>query len=102
MDDKYRDVLAGMFTDPRFREARPYCYVGNVDGEKWGVVLATRNVRRFDRYALGVDNVEHLFERKRSGKFHRTFIVGADVDGFKTPTFVAAHDAEEFHAKLLS
>lgn len=100
--DKYRDALAGMFGDKRFREARPYCYVGTVDGERWGVVLASKNVRKFSNYALGTANVDDLIAGKRSGKYHRAFIVGADVDGFNIPTFVEAHDAEELHANLLS
>jgi len=100
--DKYCDALSNMFTNGQLREFRPYCYAGTVGGAKVGVVLATRNTRRFANYALGVGNVENLLTSKRAGKVHEAFIVAADVDGLNVPTFVDFKGAEEFHAEVLA
>lgn len=49
--DKYRDALAEMFGDKRFREFRKFCYFGSVDGAKIGVVVASKTPK-YDNFAL--------------------------------------------------
>ena|SRR5215472_15955051 len=100
MDDKYRSVLAGMFSDSRFREFKKFCYIGNVDGAKLGVVLATKTPK-YDNFALGKASVERMMASKRSGKLTEAFVVAASVDISGVPTFVAFREAEEFYTTLL-
>lgn len=99
MDD-YRNVLAGMFTDPRFREFKKFCYVGNVEGAKIGVVLATKTPK-YDNFALGKVSVERMIASKQSGKLTAAFVVAARVNADGVLIFVTSREAEEFYTTLL-
>jgi len=94
-DDKYRSVLAGMFTDPRFRQLKKFRRYGEVDGAKIGVVIANKSAN-YPGYALNVADVEALLAAKRGGKVDPAFIAA-----FNNGTLVAHHDAEKFHDDVL-
>jgi hypothetical protein len=97
---KFASVLAGMFTDPRFREFRPYRWYGEIDGIKVGVVAATRKAG-FDTHALNKSDLELLIAAKREGKVDQAFVVAANIDGFNNLAFVDFADAENLFATLL-
>jgi hypothetical protein len=91
----WHDVLAGMLTDPRFRQFKKFCWHGAVDGTRVGVAVANRNPL-YTTYALNKGHVDGLLAAKRSGKIDRAFIV-AVANG----AYIAYHDAEKYHADLL-
>ena len=95
MDDKYRNVLAGMFSDHRFRQLKKFRHYGEVDDERIGVVVANKSAQ-YPSYALNVADFEALLAAKKGGKVDLAFIAA-----FNNGTFVAYHDAEKYHDDLL-
>jgi hypothetical protein len=93
-------VLAGMFTDPRFRELNRYRLFANIDGIKIGVVLATKSPR-YDNFALNKTDMERLLAGKRNGKIDQAFVVMARVSDIGALlTYVDWIEAERLHDML--
>ena len=94
-DNEYRSVLAGMFTDSRFHQLKKFRHYGEVDGKRFGVVVANKSTN-YPGYALNVADVEALLTAKRGGKVDPAAIVA-----FNSVTLVACHDAEKFYSEVL-
>jgi hypothetical protein len=94
-DTSWRDVLAGMFTDRRFRQFKKFRYYGEIDSMRIGVVVASKGAS-YNNYALNKLDVENLIAAKRSGKVDHAFVVAAVLN-----VYVGHHDVEELHASLL-
>jgi hypothetical protein len=95
-DAALNDAVTSMFTNPAFRQFKKFRWLGRVNGELVGVVVANKS-QHYTTYALNRGDVEDLLAAKRAGKVDRAFIVAATLG-----TFVAHHDAEEYHASLLA
>jgi hypothetical protein len=93
-------ILSGMFTDPRFRKFDKWCWYGEVEGKKVGVVLATINPG-YDNFALNKNDTDRLLAAKRDGQLDEAFLVGASVDASNTPTYCDSKDAETFYEEEL-
>jgi hypothetical protein len=98
--DNWRQVLAAMFDDKRFKEIDSWLWFAEIDGKRVGVAVATRS-SRFDTHALNQQSLDRLIEAKRSGKVDNTFIVAARIDALNNISFIAANDAEYLQTVLL-
>jgi hypothetical protein len=92
----WRSELIKMFNDSRFQQFKKFRWVGRVHGESVGIVIANKSPQ-YTTFALNKGDVEDLIAAKRGGKVDRAFIVAAALG-----SFVACHDAEEYHASLLA
>jgi hypothetical protein len=100
MDQIIKAALVTMFADKRFACHDRYKYVGQIDGQKIGVVLATRSPS-FPTHALNKGDLDRLRAAKANGKIAAAFVVAAKLNGsYGVPTFCCAHDAEEVAAAL--
>ena len=75
-----KDVLAGIFSDPRFTEFRRNCFRGEVNGQKIGVVLATQNPT-YTNFALNDGDFTRLLEAGDAGRVDEPWVVFARVNG---------------------
>jgi hypothetical protein len=99
--DKYRDVLAGIFTDDRFQQYGPCRWYGEVDITRVGIVLATYNAR-YRNYGLNKGDYDRLLDAKRSGKLDEAFVVMAARDGNGARVYRDSADAEVLKAMVLA
>jgi len=95
-DTRWHEVFAGMLTDVRFSQFQKFRWYGEVNGARVGVAVASRSAQ-YSTYALNKGHVEGLLAAKHNGKVDLAFIAA-----FNNGTFVAYHDAEEFHANVLA
>jgi len=93
-DARWQGVLAGMQTDPRFRQFKKFRWYGEVDSERIGVVVANKGAL-YTNYALNKGDFDGLLAAKRSGKIDLAFVVAVDRG-----SFVAHRDAEEYAERL--
>jgi hypothetical protein len=95
------EVLSAVFTDPRFRSVGAYRLVGEVDGVRVGVVLATMNAN-FPTFALNKGDLDRLVEAKRRGKLDVGFVVGARAEksGERTYQYQGSMAADEVVERL--
>lgn len=93
------DCLRTMFKDRGWKMVGRYRYMGEIDGAKIGVVLATMSPS-YDRFALNKKDNESLLQAKHDGKVDQAFVVAAKLNGSGPPEYCTAVDAEEFQAVL--
>jgi hypothetical protein len=97
---KYPYDLSGMFTDRRFRRCGRYRYVGEIDGKKIGVVLATKSPSYFD-YALNKPDLDRVIAGKRAGRLDEAIVVKAKI-GVGIPQYHDQIDAEQQATELVN
>ena len=87
-DREVQDFVPKIFSgDPRWHKIGRWRYLGEINGEKIGVVLATKN-RGYDSYALNKDENDSLLKAKQDGRVDQAFIVAARKSGsnrFRVP-----------------
>ena len=93
-----KDVLAGIFSDPRFTEFRRNCFRGEVNGQKIGVVLATQNPT-YTNFALNDGDFTRLLEAGDAGRVDEPWVVFARVNGANR-TFRSATRARELREEI--
>jgi hypothetical protein len=92
-------ILRGIFSDPRFREFGRYRLFAEIEGVRFGVVLATRSPR-YDNFALNKTDLERLIAGKREGKVDQAFVVMARVNTANAMAYCDSIDAEKLHEAL--
>jgi hypothetical protein len=90
--------LSKIFEDGRFKHYGRRKYFGAVDGDKIGVVLATKNAG-YGTCALNKAEFDAVLRAKSEGKITGAYIVAANVSG-SAPKFFDQIDAEQLAAKL--
>ena len=93
-----KNVLAGIFSDPRFTEFRRNCFRGEVNGQKIGVVLATQNPT-YTNFALNDGDFTRLLEAGDAGRVDEPWVVFARVNGANR-TFRSATRARELREEI--
>jgi len=93
-----KDVLAGIFSDPRFTEFRRNCFRGEVNGQKIGAVLATQNPT-YTNFALNDGDFTRLLEAGDAGRVDEPWVVFARVNGANR-TFRSATRARELREEI--
>jgi hypothetical protein len=93
--------LSRMFENGQFKRLGLRKYLGEVDGRKIGVVLATKNAG-FDSPALNKMENDSLLRAKRDGRIDEADVVAAKVNGADVPRFLGQIDAEQLAAKLVN
>jgi hypothetical protein len=92
-------VLPSVFTDPRWRVLSRWRLYADVDGFKFGVVLATK-APQYDSFALNKGDMDRLLAGKRSGKIDQAWVVMAKTNGLNAMTYVDHIEAERLNDML--
>jgi hypothetical protein len=90
--------LSKIFEDGRFKRCG-HKYLGEDDGKKIGVVLATKSAG-YDSPALNKQEFDGGRRAKRDGRIDEFYVVAAKVNGVATPKYLDHIEAEQLAAKL--
>ncbi|WP_377828840.1 hypothetical protein ACFKHW_38075 [Bradyrhizobium lupini] len=72
--------LSAMFSDNRFQRHGRYRYSATIDGEKIGVVLATKS-QGYNNFALNKADLDRVVTATGDGRLDAGFVVAATVNG---------------------
>jgi hypothetical protein len=96
----WSSILAGMFTDPRFRKFERWCWGAKIEGMSVGVVIATLNPG-YDTFALNKPDTERLLAAKRDGQIDEAFVVAASIYALNNHIYCDFKYAEPFYEEVL-
>jgi hypothetical protein len=93
-----------VFTDSRFHRigSAVYGWVGKIDGERIGVVVATKSQRFANStdYLLNKDDFDRLVAALNAGRLDEAWVVCAKIDQSGKLTFISAIETKFFFDTL--
>lgn len=92
-------ALPGIFADQRWRMVGRYKFIGEVDGVRAAVVLATRSPG-YDTYALNKGDFDRLLAGKRGGKVDAAYVVITEINALGARTYRGDMEAERLGEML--
>ena len=91
--------LRNIFSDPRLHQIGQRLWYGEIDGKKYGVVLATWN-ENFGNYALNCGEYNRTIEARHRNKIDEDFVVAAMKNGAGLLEYRGAVEAEKLQPRL--